>query len=52
MLVDACEHLLEDVLGVVRRQPERLHRDRVDVAGEALDQLVPRGLVPGTAPGD
>jgi hypothetical protein len=52
MLVDAGEDLLEDVLGVVGREPERLGRDRVDVAGEALDELVPGGRLSASAPGD
>ena len=38
---DAREDLLEDVLGVVRVEAERLRGDREDVAGEALDELVP-----------
>ena len=52
MLVDAGEDLLEDVLGVVRRQPERLEADRVDVAREPLDELVPGGLVAAAAARD
>ena len=52
MLVDAREDVLEHVLGIVRRKPERLDGDRVDVAREALDELVPRGLVAGTAARD
>ena len=52
MLVDPREHLLEDVLGVVLRKPKGLHRDRVHVAGEPLDELVPGALVPRAAPGD
>ena len=39
--VDAREDLLEDVLGVRVAQPEALRADRVDVAREALDELVP-----------
>ena len=46
MLVDAGEDLLEDVLGIVLREPEGLDADRVDVAREPLDELVPRCLVP------
>ena len=45
MLVDAGEDLLEDVFGVVRREPERLEADRVDIAREPLDELVPGGLL-------
>jgi len=43
-LVDPREHVLEDVLRVVRRQPEALDCDRVDVTREAVDKLAP-GLV-------
>ena len=52
MLVHAREDVLEHVLGVVWRQPERLHRDRVDIAREALHELVPGGLVAGAAARD
>jgi len=45
VLVHASEDLLEDVFGVVRGQPERLDGDRVDVAREALHELVPRRRV-------
>ena len=50
--VRAREDLLEDVLRVGLRQSERLDRDRVDVAGEALDELTPRVVVPLAAAGD
>src|SRR5919197_917025 len=39
--VDAREDLLEDVLGVLLPQAEALNADRVHVAREALDELVP-----------
>src|SRR5439155_8296777 len=48
VFVHLGEHVLEDVLGVVVGQPERLGRDRVDVTGEPLDELVPRGVVAGS----
>ena len=51
-LVDAREHLLEDVLGVVRREAEGLHGDRVDVAREAVDERAPGRLVAVPAAGD
>ena len=41
----AGEDVLEDVLGVVLRQPESAHGDRVHVAREAFDELVPRLLL-------
>ena len=44
-LVDAGEDVLEDVLGVLLAEAEALHRDRVDVAREALDQLTPGVVV-------
>ena len=49
VLVDAREDLLEDVLRVVLREPECLDGDGIDVAGEALDELVPGRLVAGPA---
>src|SRR5919198_1093909 len=52
VLVRTREDLLEDVLGVRLRQPEGLHGDGVDVAREALDQLVPRLLIACPAAGD
>jgi hypothetical protein len=51
-LVDAGEHVLEDVLRVMRRQAESLYRDRVDVAREAVDELAPGGLVAVAAAGN
>ena len=51
-LVDPREHVLEDVLRVVRREPETLDGDGVDVAGEALDKLPPSLVVAFTAAGD
>ena len=51
-LVDPREDLLEDVLGVVLGQPERLDRDRVDVAREPLDQRAPGFLVAAAAKRD
>src|SRR6266850_1728709 len=51
-LVDLCEDLLEDVFGVLVAQPEALARDRVDVAGEALDESRPGFLVAVAAEGD
>src|SRR5919204_4653858 len=50
MLVGACEDFLEDILGVVGAQAETLPDDRVDVAGEAVDELAPRRLVACAAP--
>ena len=41
MGVDAREDVLEDVLRVVLGEAEALRADRVDVAREALDELVP-----------
>ena len=41
MGVHPREDVLEDVLGVLLREPETANRDRVDVAREALDELVP-----------
>src|SRR3954467_4518850 len=52
VLVCPGEDFLEDVLGVGLRQAERLHRDGVHVAGEALDELPPGGLVAGAAARD
>jgi len=52
VLVGAREHLLEDVLRVLRREPEGLDGDGVDVAGEALDKLPPSIVVAFTAAGD
>ena len=52
VLVRAGEHLLEHVLGVRLGQAERLDRDRVDVAREALDELAPRVVVSRAAAGD
>src|SRR5262245_33256558 len=49
MLVGPRENLLKHVLCVVLRQLERLDGDRVDVAREALDELVPGFLVAGAA---
>src|SRR5262249_58101226 len=51
-VVDPCEDILEDILGVVGTEPERLGRDREHVAGEAIDELVPRGFVAREAGGD
>jgi hypothetical protein len=51
-LVDACEDVLENVLGILRRQPEGLEGDRVDVAREALDELSPGLVVAVAAAGD
>ena len=52
VLVGASEDLLEDVFCVMLRHLEALNRDRVDVAGEAVDQLAPGVVVAGAAPGD
>ncbi len=49
MLKRPREHLLKDVLGVVRRQPIGLNGDRVHVTGKSLDEQTPRLLVPGSA---
>ena len=50
--VRLCEDILKDVFGVVLGQPERLRRDREDVAGESLDERVPRGTITATAARD
>jgi hypothetical protein len=50
--VDAREDVLVNVLGVLRRQAEGLDGDRVDVAGEALDELAPGLVVAAAAAGD
>ena len=47
-LIRPGEGVLEDILGVVGGQPERL-RDRVDVARVALDELAPGVGVAGAA---
>ena len=52
VLVGAGEDLLEDILRVVLGEAERLDGDRVDVAGEALDELAPRVVVALAAAGD
>ena len=52
MLVRAREDLLEDVLGVLVREPVRLGRDRVDITGEALDEDVPGLGLAGAAARD
>ena len=51
-LVRAREHLLEDILGIVLLKPVDPHRDRVHVAGEAVDQLLPGLLVAVSTAGD
>ena len=50
-LVRPGEHVLEDVFRLVGRQPEALGRDRIDVAGEPLDELAPCVLVARAAAG-
>jgi hypothetical protein len=45
VLVGAGENLLKDILGVVLREPIGLARDRVHVAGEALNEHGPGALV-------
>ena len=53
LLVDPREHLLEDVLRVVLAASRNaLDADRVDVAREALDELVPRLVVARAAARD
>src|SRR3954447_21304139 len=52
MLIHPREHFLEDILRVVRREAERLQADRVDVARETLDELVPGLLVSRAATRD
>ena len=49
---DAREHLLEDVLGVVRIEPVDARDDRVDVPPVAVDERLPRGLVARAAAAD
>ena len=39
--VDLLEHFLEDVLGIGTLEIEALNANRVDVAGEPLDEDVP-----------
>jgi hypothetical protein len=51
-LVHTREHVLEDVLRVLRRKPKSLDRDGVDVAGKALDQLTPGLVVALSTAGD
>ena len=51
-LVRTGEDLLEHVFRVVLGQPEGLHRDRVHVAREALDELAPGLVLAGAAAGD
>src|SRR4051794_5837425 len=51
-LVGAGEYVLEDVLGVRVAQAVGAGGDRVDVAGEALDQQSPGRLVTGAASPD
>src|SRR6185503_14852777 len=48
----AVEDLLEDVLRVVGAQAEPLRRNGIDVAREAVDELLPGALVAGAATGD
>src|SRR5439155_6349665 len=52
LLVGPGEDLLEHVLGVVVGEAKRLDGDGVHVAREALDELVPSGVVAGTATSD
>src|SRR5207244_4279114 len=52
VLVRPGEDLLEHVLRVCVAQPKALSRDRVDVAGEPLDQLAPGLLVAAPAARD
>ena len=52
VLVRAGEDLLEDLLGVLRPEPEGLAADGVDVAREARDELAPGVLVTAAAAGD
>ena len=52
MLVGTREDFLEDVLRVIAARPKPLRRDRVDVAREAVDELVPGALVARAAAGD
>ena len=51
-LVRSREHLLEDVLGIGVREAVALDSDRVDVAGEAFDEVRPCLLVAGAAARD
>lgn len=44
-LVKAGERVLEDVLRIGGGQPVDARRDRIDVAGKALDQLCPGKIV-------
>src|SRR5262249_974640 len=50
--IRAGEDLLEHVLGVVLWEPEAAAGDRVDVAREALHELVPGVGIPRAAPRD
>ena len=52
VLVRAREHLLEHVVGVRLGQPERLHGDRVDVAGVAIDEHAPGVVVAAATTSD
>ena len=51
-LVGAREYFLVDVFRVGIAETEALNRDRVDVTGEAVDELAPGVLVAVTAAGD
>jgi hypothetical protein len=50
--IQAREHLLKCVLGVVGLKPERAAQDRVDERGVAFDERPPRILVTGAAARD
>ena len=52
LLEDLGEDILEHVLGVLPPEAEALAADRIDVAREPLDQLVPRLVVPAAASRD
>ena len=41
-VVDTHEHLLKYVLGIVLAEPKTAHGNRIDIAREPLDELIPR----------
>src|SRR5919201_6754611 len=51
-VVGAREDLLEDVLRVLLGEPKGLNRDREHVAREALHELAPGLVLPGSAASD
>jgi hypothetical protein len=52
LLVRTGEDILEDILRVLGAKPESPRADGEDIAGEPLDELVPRGGLTRTAAGN